>query len=80
MVDADGVDAVPPLVAFFFRLLVPLLLILSDPGLLGGDSLTIAVPRTFTAPGPIPKCPPPDVGPWIIDGTTGATVAAGGGV
>lgn len=80
VVDADGigVDAA----AFLFRLLV-LLLILSDPGLLGGDSLTVG-PIMFAGPVPLTllKCPRVAVGPWIIDGTevTGATVTAGGGV
>lgn len=56
VVDADGigVDAA----AFLFRLLV-LLLILSDPGLLGGDSLTVG-PIMFAGPAPLLtllKCP-----------------------
>lgn len=56
VVDADGmgVDAA----VFLFRLPV-LLLILSDPGLLGGDSLTIG-PIIFTEPTP----PPPMLLKW----------------
>lgn len=38
VVDADGMGV--EAAVFLFRLLVPLL-ILSDPGLLGGDSLTV---------------------------------------
>lgn len=58
VVDADGmgVDAA----AFLFRLPV-LLLILSDPGLLGGDSLTVG-PMMFTEPRPPP--PPPMLLKW----------------
>jgi len=75
VVDADGmgVDAA----VFLFRLLV-VLLILSDPGLLGGDSLTVG-PIMFTEPALLMLLKCPTVGPWIIDGTE-ATVAAGGGV
>lgn len=59
VVEADGigVDAA----VFLFRLLV----LLSDPGLLGGDSLTIG-PITFAGPMPPPmplKCPTANVGP-----------------
>lgn len=61
VVDADGigVDAA----AFLFRLLV-LLLMLSDPGLLGGDSLTVG-PIMFGGPVPLTllKCPMVAVGP-----------------
>lgn len=55
VVDTDGmgVDAA----VFLFRLLV-VLLILSDPGLLGGDSLTVG-PIMFAGPAPLMllKCP-----------------------
>lgn len=55
VVDTDGmgVDAA----VFLFRLLV-VLLILSDPGLLGGDSLTVG-PIMFVGPAPLMllKCP-----------------------
>lgn len=55
VVDADGtgVDAA----VFLFRLPV-LLLILSDPGLLGGDSLTVG-PIMLKGPAPLMllKCP-----------------------
>lgn len=79
VVEADGVDTAV-VFNFLFRLPGPLLLILSEPGLLGGDSLTMAGPIVFIWPIPTPlKCPPADVGPCIID-DTGATVIAGGGV
>lgn len=79
VVDADGMDTAV-VFNFLFRLPGPLLLILSEPGLLGGDSLTVAGPIVFTRPVASPlKCPPLCVGPCIIDGT-GAIVIAGGGV
>lgn len=62
VVDADGVgvDAVP----FLFRFPVPLLM-LSEPGLLGGDSFTVGIiVLTGTVPLTLLKCPmPADVGP-----------------
>lgn len=81
VVDADGIGV--DTAAFLLRLLV-VLLILSDPGLLGGDSLTVG-PIMFAEPAPLMllKCPMvADVGPWMIDVTdvTGVTVTAGGGV
>jgi len=59
VVDADGmgVDAA----VFLFRLLV-VLLILSDPGLLGGDSLTVG-PIMFTEPALLMLLKCPTVGP-----------------
>lgn len=62
VVDAEGMGV--DTVDFLFRLLV-LLLILSDPGLLGGDSLTVG-PIMFKEPGPLMllKCPTvADAGP-----------------
>lgn len=42
VLDAEGVGVVEAALALFlFRLPGPLLLILSEPGLLGGDSLTV---------------------------------------
>lgn len=62
VVDADGVDIA--VAAFLFRFAGPLLLILSDPGLLGGDSLTVGGPIVFMEPIPmLLKCPLPDAGP-----------------
>lgn len=80
VLDAEGVGVVEAALALFLFLLPgPLLLILSEPGLLGGDSLTVG-PIVFVELEPILlKCPLLSVGPWIIDGT-GATVTAGGGV
>jgi len=62
VVDAEGIGV--DTVVFLFRLLV-VLLILSDPGLLGGDSLTVG-PIMFTEPAPLMllKCPTvADAGP-----------------
>lgn len=59
MVDADGMGV--DTAAFLFRFPVELP-ILSDPGLLGGDSLTTG-PRVVAALFILPKCPPLAVGP-----------------
>lgn len=53
VVDAEGVGVVEAaLVPFLFLLPGPLLLILSEPGLLGGDSLTVG-PIVFADPEPM---------------------------
>lgn len=50
VLDAEGVGVVEAALALFLFLLPgPLLLILSEPGLLGGDSLTVG-PITFAEP------------------------------
>lgn len=81
VVDADGVGVTGAAAPALFRFLRPgpVLLILSEPGLLGGESLTTG-PMALPEPEPtLLKWPVPSVGPWIIVGT-GATVTAGGGV
>lgn len=84
VVDGIGVEDCPALLRFL--LLCPELLIDSEPGLLGGDSLTVG-PMADADVGIVVdplavtllKCPVPSVGPCIID-ATGATVTEGGGV
>lgn len=50
MLDAEGVGVVDAALALFLFLLPgPLLLMLSDPGLLGGDSFTVG-PMMFAEP------------------------------
>lgn len=78
--DADGVGVVEEVPGpFRFLLPGPLLLILSEPGLLGGESLTVG-PIVPLEPVPtLLKWPVPSVGPCIIE-DDGATAVDGGGV
>lgn len=86
VVGGTGVEDWPALLRFLLP--CPELLIVSDPGLLGGDSLTVG-PMAGAEVGialdakpaavMLLKCPLPTVGPCIID-ATGATVTGGGGV
>lgn len=77
VVDTDGVGVTEPPTLFLFLLPGPVLLILSELGLLGGESLTTG-PIVFVVPEvTLLKWPVPKMGPWIIDGI-GATVTDGG--
>ena len=77
--DGAGVIGAAAPALFLFLLPGPMLLMLSEPGLLGGESLTTGPMVPLPEPEPtLLKWPVPSVGPWIIDGT-GATVIDGDG-
>lgn len=75
--DLLGVLEVAPALFRFLRP-GPELLILSEPGLLGGESFTVG-PMVPPAP-TLLKCPVPWVGPWIMEDTGGAGPVDGGGL